>query len=274
MRKIILLISLCLAVMFVAAQPGFTRTKTLQGKWHDFEVDNLGNIYLIAGDMQIKKLNEHFDSIGVFNEVRIYGTLHSIDASNPLRIILWYKDFATLVILDRFLNRRTIIDLRKTGILQCNAIAQSYDNSIWLYDDLDSKVKKINEEGTILLESADFRILFDDPPRPFKLEDFNKKLYAYDSSRGLLVMDYFGAYQQIFSYKGWRNLQGFGKGLLAVDAHHIMYVPADGINLTTVPLPPEMQAFKKIRAQGNKLYVLNEAGVISLYQMPDNLQNR
>ncbi len=272
MRTLLLLLMLCCSLAPLAAQPAPEKLHTVPGSWTNFEVDNLGNLYLLGSDMQLRKFNDQLDSMGVFNEVRNFGTLHTVDASNPLRIILWYKDFATLVILDRFLNRRTIIDLRQAGILQCEAIAQSYDNNIWLYDDLDAKVKKINEEGTVLLESADFRVLFDTPPRPFKLEDYNKKLYAYDSTRGLMVMDYFGAYQQILSHQGWRQLQGYGKGLLAADARSLTLISPDGINTRTIPLPPQWLPFRKMRVQAGKLYLLSEAGILTIYALPAGLQ--
>jgi hypothetical protein len=256
------------------AQQSFEPVKVVNGNWIDFDADNLGNIYLIAKDQQIKKLDARFDSVGVFNEVRNFGPLHAIDVSNPLRVILWYKDFATLVILDRFLNRRTIIDLRRLGILQCSAVAQSFDNNIWLFDELENKVKKMNEAGDILLESADFRILFDDPPHPFKMEDFNKQLYAYDSLRGLVVLDYFGAYQQVFSYKGWRSIQGFERGLIAADDRSLIYVPPDGINTMSVPLPAAILPYKKIRVQQRQCYVLGTDGVLRIYLLPNHFTSR
>jgi hypothetical protein len=256
------------------SQEAFVWQQTLPHTYTDFEVDNLGKLYLIDSNQRIKKLSEAFDSVGVFNEVRSFGTLHSIDVSNPLRVILWYKDFATLVILDRFLNLRTSIDLRRIGILQCNAIGQSYDNNIWLYDDIDSKVKKINEEGNTLMESADFRIWFEDPPHPNRLEDFNKLLYAYDSSRGLLVMDYYGAYQKILSYTGWRFMQGHARGLMAITPTELIFVPADFVNTRTAKLPPDLQQAKKIRIQGKRLFALSPAGRLSVYFLPNSFETQ
>ena len=49
------------------------------------------------------------------------------------------------MVLDRFLNIRNTIDLRQSGIFQVSAVAQSYDNNIWVFDDLDSKIKKIDD---------------------------------------------------------------------------------------------------------------------------------
>ena len=230
--------------------------KTFAGKWTNVEVDNLGNLYLVDDQQRIKKLNNRYDSVGTFNEVRTVGTLHSIDVSNPLRIILWYKDFGTLLLLDRFLQVKTSIDLRNIGLLQCNAVAQSYDNNIWVYDDLSAQIKKINEEGKVLLESPDMRVLYDMPPHPQTLTDFNRNLYAYDADNGLLICDYFGAVQKRLLYKGWKNLQGFGRGLLATNEDVVTWLSSNGIDTKKWELPAGWWDAQKIRFYQNKVYVL------------------
>lgn len=230
--------------------------KTFAGKWTNVEVDNLGNLYLVDDQQRIKKLNNRYDSVGTFNEVRTVGTLHSIDVSNPLRIILWYKDFGTLLLLDRFLQVKTSIDLRNIGLLQCNAVAQSYDNNIWVYDDLSAQIKKINEEGKVLLESPDMRVLYDAPPHPQTLTDFNRNLYAYDADNGLLICDYFGAVQKRLLYKGWKNLQGFGRGLLATNENVVTWLSSNGIDTKKWALPAGWWDAQKIRFYQNKVYVL------------------
>ena len=53
----------------------------MEGEYIDFTVDNLGNYYLLSKNNQLKKINAKGDSIGLFNDVRRYGKLFSIDAS-------------------------------------------------------------------------------------------------------------------------------------------------------------------------------------------------
>jgi hypothetical protein len=237
----------------------------------DFEVDNLGNLYLISQQQQIKKLSNRYDSIATFNEVRSFGSLHSIDVSNPLRIILWYKDQGTLLLLDRFMNRRSIIDLRQAGILQCNAIGQSYDNNIWLYDDLSARLVKMDEAGNIVLESPDLRILYEQPPHPHKLEDFNKQVYAYDSLSGLLLFDYFGAVQKRLPYKGWQQIQGHGRGILAVSHRQLSLINSNGIDSKEWQLPTMWAGARKIRFFQQKVYVLMGQHLYS-YELLESLE--
>ena len=118
----------------------FQFVKTVKGDIVTFTVDNLDYIYLLGSTNQVKKLNANGDSVAVFNNVRKYGQASLIDVSNPLKVLLYYSDFATIVVLDRMLNIRNTIDLRKQNILQVRAIGQSYDNKLWLYDEVDIKL--------------------------------------------------------------------------------------------------------------------------------------
>ena len=117
----------------------------MKGDIVDFTVDNLDNIYILNSRNQIKKFNANGDSVAVYNDVKKFGQATLIDVSNPLKILLYYRDFATVVMLDRFLNAVNSIDLRKQNIFQAKAIGQSYDNKIWVYDEMENKLKKVDE---------------------------------------------------------------------------------------------------------------------------------
>ncbi len=105
----------------------------------EFSVDNLGNIYVINNDNQLKKLSPRGDSLAVFNDVRRYGKIGSIDVTNPLKILVYYRDFTTIIELDRFLNIINTIDLRAQNILQAKAVGLAYDNNVWVFDELDAQ---------------------------------------------------------------------------------------------------------------------------------------
>src|ERR1700757_1056337 len=95
-----------------------TYIKMIPGDYKYFTVDNLGDVYLVTANDQLKKFKANGDSIGVFNDVKKFGTLTSIDATNPLKVLLYYEDFATVVTLDRFLNVLNTINLRQQNIFK------------------------------------------------------------------------------------------------------------------------------------------------------------
>jgi glutaredoxin-related protein len=120
----------CWLSVFSQGDSSFQLVRTLKGDIADFTVDNLDNVYILTSRNQVKKFNANGDSVAVFNDVRKFGKATLVDVSNPLKVLLYYKDFATVVMLDRFLNVVNTIDLRKQNIFQAKAIGQSYDNKI------------------------------------------------------------------------------------------------------------------------------------------------
>ena len=166
----------------------FILLKTYSGDIADAAVDNLDNLYIVSSTGQIKKFDARGDSTGVYNQLRNFGRLFSIDVSNPLRPLLFYKDFSTVVLLDRFLANRSALDLRRYHILQPGAVGVSYDNNIWVFDEYDNKLKKLDEQGNKLLETPDFRTAFSETIHPQKIISSNGFVYLADTASGVFCI--------------------------------------------------------------------------------------
>lgn len=190
-----------------AQQDAVHLVKTIAGSFTDFTTDNLGNIYTLDRNNLLKKLRANGDSAGVFNEVRRFGKVSYVDAANPLKVLLYYQDFGTVVVLDRFLNIRNTINLREKNLFQVRAICQSYDNGIWLYDEQDARLKKLNDDGDVISQSADFRLFMETVPSPVRIVDQDRLLYLYDPDKGLFIFDYFGTLKNKVALLGWQDFQ-------------------------------------------------------------------
>lgn len=188
------------------ASDSFVLLKTYTGNIANVAMDNLDNLYIISSTGQIKKLNAAGDSVGVYNQTRNYGQLYSIDVSNPLKLLLFYKEFSTVVILDRFLANQSTLDLKRFSILNPSAIGNSYDNNIWVYDEYDNKLKKIDEQGKKLLETPDFRTVFDQSISPQKILNDNGLVYLADTTNGVFVFDNYGSFKRKVPVKNFQTL--------------------------------------------------------------------
>ena len=268
-KTILFITALLYPLIIFAAQDTtiqLTLTTTIAGNYANFYSDNLNNIYLLNHNNQVKKLDDKFDSAAIFNDVRRYGDIYSLDVSNPLKIIVYYKDFNTLVILDRFLNTRNTVDLRKSGILQAGAVAQSYDNNYWVFDELDNKIKKIDDNGNALLESADFRVLFAEQYDAVQLIDNDGLLYLYDPKNGWLVFDYYGAFKQRIQVKGWQDVQVTGKNVQGHDSSFIYFANPKALDIQQVKTNIDLSTVIKMQKTGNKFVVLTKQG-LSIYSL-------
>ena len=238
----------------------------IRGEWNDFTVDNLGNLYLLDKENQLKKLTASGDSIAIFNDVRRYGNVYSIDATNPLKVLLFYKDFSTIIVLDRLLNVRNTIDLRKQNIFQVNVICASYDNGIWVYDEGEARLKHLADDGSIIGQSGDFRLQLDEAPAPAALTDQDKLVYLYDSVKGLLVFDYFGTLKNRLAFMGWQDFQVVGKFVIGRKGTILERYQLSSLQLQEKSLPLILQDARKVRIAMDRLYCLR-GGRLYIYSL-------
>jgi hypothetical protein len=239
----------------------FSFFKIIKGNYTNFNVDNLDNIYLITAGNQLKKINGNGDSVGVFNDVKRYGNLFSIDVTNPLKILLYYKSFATVVVLDRFLNIRNTINFRKQHIFTVQSITTSYDNNIWLFDEQDYKLKKIDEDGKLLQETTDFRMLFDSVPSPTQLTDKENFVYLYDAEKGFYIFDYYGAFKNRLPFLNWKNIAVSEKNMYGFADNKLYSYELNSLTLKEYKLPAFIASNAEIKAINGKVYLLKNDGI-------------
>jgi len=260
------LIILFLTGISAAAQrdSAFASVRRITGDIRAFTVDNLDNVYLVSSSNQLKKLDSNGDSAAVFNDVKRFGQATLVDVSNPLKVLLYYRDFATIVVLDRFFNIRNSIDLRKQDILQVRAIGQSYDNKMWLYDEVENKLKKIDEDGKLLLETPDFRQLFDNAPSPQKIFDQDQLVYLYDSAQGVFVFDYYGALKNKILITGWQNFKVAGKFIFGSKDNKLFRYDIRSFRVDEWVMPQALYGSRSFNFSGTRLYALKE-NTIEIY---------
>jgi hypothetical protein len=260
----VLLMVLCCRGLVAQPDSSFRFFKGIKGDIVSFSVDNLDNIYLLSSTNQVKKLNANGDSMAVFNDVRKYGKASLIDVSNPLKVLLYYQDFATIVVPDRLLNVRNSIDLRKQNILQVGAIGQSYDNKIWVYDEVENKLKKIDEEGKMLLETPDFRQLFEVAPAPQKIYDQDQYVYLYDSTQGVFVFDYYGALKNRIPISRWSNFKVTGRLIFGSAGRSLFRYNIQSFRMDEWNMPETLLSSLAFGFTATRLYALKN-GVLEIY---------
>ena len=244
----------------------FQFLKTIKGDFTYFNVDNLDNIYLITKNNQLKKLHANGDSVAVFNDVKKYGNPDFVDVTNPLKSLLYYKNYSTVVVLDRLLTQRNTINLRKQNIFYVNTVTLSYDNYMWLFDEEDFRLKKIDEEGKLLQSTTDWRMLFDTVPAPVKIIDRDNFVYLYDPAKGFYIFDYYGGFKNRLAFLNWTNVEVNGTTVYGFEETKLYSYQLKSLQLKEYKLPAFFGKYISIKAMNGLVYLLNERGV-DVYQI-------
>jgi hypothetical protein len=239
----------------------FRFVKSIKGNFTYFNVDNLDNVYLITEGNRLKKIKSSSDSIAVFNEVKRYGNPAYIDVNNPLKTLIYYKNFSTIITLDRFLTIRNSINLRTQNIFLVNSISLSYDNNIWLFDEEDFKLKKLDEQGKILQETVSWRLLFDSVPSPQRIIDRENFVYLYDPEKGFYVFDYYGTFKNRLLFINWSNVEVSGKIMYGFSNGMLFSYELNSLQLKEYKLPAFFGKYISIKAMNRKIYLLKEEGI-------------
>ncbi len=265
-RSILFFMCLCAYVCAHAQNDSaFQFLKSIKGHFSYLNVDNLDNIYLISNN-QLKKLNTNGDSVSVFNDVKRYGNPSFIDVTNPFKVLLYYKNYSTVVVLDRLLAVRNTINFRKQNIFYVNNITLSYDNNIWIFDEEDYKLKKMDEEGKILQETTDWRLLFDTVPSPTAMIDKNNFIYLYDPEKGFYIFDYYGSFKNRLAFLNWTNVEVNGNTMYGFSNNNLYSYALKSLTLKEYKLPVFFNNIITIKVMNGKVYLLNDNG-IDIYQL-------
>lgn len=245
-----------------------TPVNSYKGEIKFFEADNLANTYLVFQNNQIKKYNLKGDSVAVYNDKKRYGNIESVDVTNPLKVLVYFKDYSTIVVLDRMLNVVNTIDLRRENIQMASCIAIAYDNNIWLYDNFDNKLKRINDAGNLLFESTDLRLLFDTVPIPQAIYDRDGLLYLYDQNNGLITFDYYGALKNKLPVTHFKNLQVIDKNTITGRVDNVLKLFRPSANQTySYQLPSDVKNFTAIHFNGTRFYCLYANKELNIYDV-------
>lgn len=162
--------------------------------------DNLKQIYVFTAGYAFEKYSPELRLLGRYSNNRL-GTPAAIDVSNPMKILLWYADFRTVVILDRNMTVLGELNLIQAGFPEVRTIASARDGNLWIYDEVAFKLRKINPEGQVLFESQDLNLVFDSRLSISCLYESNASLFAADAQIGLLQFDNYAQFSRSLPWK-------------------------------------------------------------------------
>lgn len=198
-----LLIILCLCSFIGRDEPKHLTIKT---KLDFFTADNIGNVYTVKEDELIKflpggKLFARYSNLKL-------GAISSVDATNPLKLVLYYRDFQQIVFLDNQLSVNSeVVSLEKLGYEQADLVCASANNSFWIYNKQNSELVRFDENSKKISATGNLKQVLQSNLSPNFLMEHNGYLFLNCPETGIYVFDIFGAFSKVISLKNLRQFQ-------------------------------------------------------------------
>jgi hypothetical protein len=221
------------------------------------DVDNLGDVYLVANQDLIKYKNNGQLFRSYSN--KSLGSISSIDVSNPLKILLFYKDLSRLAFIDNTLTeqKESLYLERFEREFSSLACTSNDENGIWLYDPVAFSLTRYNPKMNIKAEVKNINQLTGKAINPTWMIERGNRLYLVDTQNGILTFDIFGTYLKTIPLKGITKLWVAGEMLVALnDKRELLTSSLSGIEQETIALPTA--DFIDICWNGGKIYMLDK----------------
>lgn len=165
----------------------------LQIKNKSFKLDELGYLYVISEQNELIRYDANLKKEFAYSNDRL-GAISSLDVNNPLKLLLFYENYQTIIVLDNLLGEVSRYNLFDLGYNDINAVGISNDNNVWIYDPIDYKLKKIDSTGKLISESITLYNEGLEYIRPDYLVEKGNKVFLYDEGKGFYLFDNLGQY--------------------------------------------------------------------------------
>lgn len=205
LKKISVLTLVCFLVC-AFFQKNEVKPIVIKTKFDFFTTDNIGNIYIVKDDELIKYLPTG-KFFARYSNLKL-GSISFVDATNPLKIILYYRDFQQMIFLDNQLSVNSeIVSLEKLGYEQTDLVCASNNNSFWIYNKQNNELHRFDENSKRITSTGNLKQVLQDDLNPNFMTEHNGYLYLNSPATGVYVFDIFGAFSKIISIKNLRQFQ-------------------------------------------------------------------
>lgn len=240
--------------MFGQAQVKLIGEVNFEGQLHT--IDKFGNIYVANGPRLTRFCNK--GHITADFRSAFAGNITFIDASNPLQILIFYRDFNQVLFLSKnLIELSPAIVLGSIGVKNAELVCASEKGGFWVLDWLSREVKYFNQDFKLLNQTSLHGILNIVGDNPMFMTEHNSRLYISFPKSGVHYFDRLGTY---LSYYPLGNVSEF-----QINMNHIVLVDYNKVKIFTketgesqiielnIDLP-----LKSARIEGDRLFVFTE----------------
>ena len=198
--------NLILAIVFIC---NILHAQTERLNEYDIEaekirVDNLGYLYTTKGTL-LSKYDQNLNKISQY-DFKANGEITDIDASDPFRLLVFYKNFNRIVFLDNYLAElRDPILLDDLFIYSTNAVCTSTQGSFRVYDNQNSSVNSYNKDLNVIQTGTNLYSLSGNQTA-IKIKESNNFVYVLFNSGEIVILDKFANFVK---KTDWQDIKTF-----------------------------------------------------------------
>lgn len=206
MFKTLIIVSFFILAGFTLQDSKFILVKSIPTVSSFITTDNLGNSYLLNGNI-LEKYDADGNLLKNFSNKNL-GAITFIDAGDPLKILVFYRSFQQIIFLDNMLVPYSDpISLNALGYNRASLACSSHNNGFWIYDQQNFELIHFDQSLQKTQQTGNIPQIYGSEINPNFITEQNGKVFLNDSAKGVLVFDIYGTYNKTIFLKGLNHLQ-------------------------------------------------------------------
>ncbi|OFX85302.1 MAG: hypothetical protein A2X00_00135 [Bacteroidetes bacterium GWE2_32_14] len=233
----------------------FKWIKDITIKTESFATDQLNNIYSIDKTGVVKISIE--DQSRFSYSSKLNGNIHSVDVTDPFRILIFYKDFSRAVFLDNKLTELlSAIQLNDLGYFNVQAVGTSSRGGFWIYDQDVAQIVYIDKSLKESHRSSVLRDIIDNSSdkETLSLIEKNDFVYLGIPNQGIFQFDIYGTFLKKFPITDFFKFQVWGQSIIYFSNNKLKIYNTQTYETEEKILP--VNNVKDCSVEGSKLFLL------------------
>jgi hypothetical protein len=249
-----LLIIFCLLIFQPSDAQNYQLKEVISITGQELTTDNLGNWFVINNDQIVKFRDENREPY--FYSNKRLGKITSVDATNPLKVLVFYRDFSKIVFLDNTLSESgpTLL-LQDLELEQASVVCSTFDNGFWVFDQQNFLLIRFNNLLKESVRIKNLHMIVNRTVEPNFMLEFENRLYMNDPKSGILVFDIFGTYYKTIPIKSLKKFQVMGNFIYYInEKNEFRWYDMKLLNDELIKIPTQPVCCEA-RVEKNKLFI-------------------
>lgn len=248
--KVVFTLSFILHYFLVVGQNVFMP----QVKLCSFDV--LGNMYMVQKNNQIVKYDSKGNLLYSYTNAASQS-ITAMDCNNPLQTIVFFKDLGKIQYLDKNLAElASAIELFNLNFDDVAMICSSYNNGLWMYENSEKKLCRLNSELEITNTSTRLDQLIHTGFEIHKMIEVADQLLVMDTMYGIYLFDIYGAYKKPLYIGKVTDFQVIGDKIYISNAVEIL--ATNFLAFSSEPIFKSPDPIQKFYISQDFYWILNE----------------
>jgi len=222
-------------------------------------VDRAGNIYIVDNTDQLHRYNPNGEYQLDYSPPKP-ADITLMEAWQGLRIFLFFRDLQEYSFLNRYLaNQQGNYNFVNIGFVEM--AAPSYDNNIWLIDQVDFSMKKYGIFKQETLSTTPFDLLLN--PEQYEItfiKEYQNKVYVGDRNSGILLFDNFGNFIRRYTQPGLNSFNFYKDIIYFIHDGKIILINLYNDGRQEITLPKEV-SYNHVLIYDERYYLFTDSSM-------------